>query len=67
MARRQMLQQVNTTVSTGIDMDNGGARVIDFNSAAAQIGTEPDERFPGSFFRIPGVPSLGKTTWSLTE
>lgn len=28
---------------------------------------EGDDRFPGSFFRIPGVPSPGKTTWSLTE
>jgi hypothetical protein len=29
--------------------------------------SEPDDRYPGSFFRIPGVPSLGKTTWSLVE
>jgi hypothetical protein len=28
---------------------------------------EGDDRFPGSFFRIPGLPSPGKTTWSLTE
>lgn len=28
---------------------------------------EGDDRYPGSFFRIPGVPSPGKTTWSLTE
>lgn len=27
----------------------------------------PDERYPGSFFRIPGVPMPGKTTWSLTK
>lgn len=26
-----------------------------------------DDRFPGSFFRIPGVPSPGKTTWSLVK
>lgn len=26
-----------------------------------------DERYPGSFFRIPGVPTPGKTTWSLTQ
>lgn len=26
-----------------------------------------DERYPGSFFRIPGVPKPGKTTWSLAK
>jgi hypothetical protein len=34
----------------------------------ASIGLiEDDDRFPGSFFRIPGVPSPGKTTWSLVK
>ena len=27
----------------------------------------PDERFPGTFFRVPGVPMPGKTTWSLVK
>ena len=26
---------------------------------------DQDDRFPGSFFRIPGPPALGKTGWSL--
>ena len=26
-----------------------------------------DERYPGSFFRVPGVPTPGKTTWSLNK
>ncbi|MGY6277863.1 hypothetical protein [Methylomonas sp. MgM2] len=26
-----------------------------------------DDRFPGSFFRVPGVPKPGKTTWSLAK
>lgn len=26
-----------------------------------------DDRYPGSFFRIPGVPTPGKATWSLTK
>lgn len=29
--------------------------------------TEPDDRFPGTFFRVPGVPQPGKTTWSLAK
>lgn len=24
-----------------------------------------DDRYPGSFFRIPGAPIPGKTTWSI--
>jgi hypothetical protein len=27
---------------------------------------DQDDRYPGSFFRIPGVPVPGKTTWSLS-
>ena len=26
---------------------------------------DQDDRYPGSFFRIPGPPALGKTGWSL--
>jgi hypothetical protein len=26
---------------------------------------DQDDRYPGSFFRIPGPPTLGKTGWSL--
>lgn len=26
-----------------------------------------DDRYPGSFFRIPGVPAPGKTTWSANK
>ncbi len=26
---------------------------------------DQDDRYPGSFFRIPGLPVPGKTTWSL--
>ena len=27
---------------------------------------DQDDRYPGSFFRIPGPPTLGKTVWSLS-
>ena len=27
---------------------------------------DQDDRYPGSFFRIPGPPALGKTGWSLS-
>jgi hypothetical protein len=26
---------------------------------------DQDDRYPGTFFRIPGVPTPGKTTWSI--
>ena len=29
--------------------------------------THPDERYPGTFFRVPGIPLPGKTTWSLVK
>ena len=28
---------------------------------------EPDDRFPGTYFRIPGVPRPGITTWGLAD
>ncbi len=27
----------------------------------------PDDRYPGTFFRIPGIPAPGKTTWSVVK
>jgi len=27
----------------------------------------PDDRYPGSFFRLPGIPVPGKTTWSSSK
>ncbi len=29
--------------------------------------TADDDRYPGSFFRIPGVPVPGKTSWSVVK
>ena len=33
--------------------------------ASLQEIPDQDDRYPGSFFRIPGPPALGKTGWSL--
>lgn len=27
----------------------------------------PDDRYPGTFFRVPAVPRPGKTTWGLVQ
>jgi hypothetical protein len=27
------------------------------------VNEQPDDRHPGSFFRVPGLPVPGKTTW----
>jgi hypothetical protein len=32
-----------------------------------RLTNEQDDRYPGTFFRIPGVPTPGKTTWSLVK
>ena len=34
---------------------------------AANPRLQNDDRYPGSFFRIPGVTIPGKTTWSLSK
>ena len=33
---------------------------------SVEIPAQDDDRYPGSFFRIPGPPMLGKTSWSLS-
>lgn len=33
--------------------------------AALQTHLPPEDRYPGTFFRVPGVPVPGKTTWSI--
>lgn len=39
---------------------------IETHAAEPIIGhPDQDDRYPGTFFRIPGVPVPGKTTWSL--
>lgn len=40
--------------------------LVDAESTEAdELAGLDDDRFPGSFFRIPGVPVPGKTSWSL--
>lgn len=34
-------------------------------SAATALSDQGDDRYPGTFFRIPGVPVPGKTSWNL--
>lgn len=53
---------VKSTLSLNDQMDVP----IEQKSVSAGL-VEGDDRFPGSFFRVPGVPSPGKTTWSLAE
>lgn len=33
--------------------------------ANLQAYEQPDDRYPGTFFRVPSVPIPGKTTWSI--
>ncbi|MDD5276272.1 MAG: hypothetical protein PHR16_09340 [Methylovulum sp.] len=40
--------------------------LVDAESTDAdELAGLDDDRFPGSFFRIPGAPVPGKTSWSL--
>ncbi|MEQ1530209.1 MAG: hypothetical protein ABL925_12910 [Methylococcales bacterium] len=40
---------------------------VDAQQHSLQVNDLQDERYPGTFFRIPGVPTPGKTTWSATK
>ncbi len=66
MARIQMQQQSATTAFVGVKSVDKGLQATAPKSAA-QLAVEPDDRFPGSFFRIPGRPFPGRTTWSVVE
>lgn len=37
-----------------------------FNASAVDMPSE-DDRYPGTFFRIPGIPVPGKTTWTVSK
>lgn len=57
--KRQTLERITTRAHQNDEM-----------SERASSSNQPlvdDERFPGSFFRVPGVPMPGKTTWSLSK
>jgi hypothetical protein len=44
----------------------GMPETMDMHAPHLQLDIpDQDDRYPGSFFRIPGVPIPGKTTWSL--
>lgn len=36
------------------------------NASAVDMPSE-DDRYPGTFFRIPGIPVPGKTTWTVSK
>lgn len=39
---------------------------IDSKKPTAKDTPYEDDRYPGSFFRVPGVPRPGKTTWKIS-
>ncbi|MGZ4958686.1 MAG: hypothetical protein ACXV7J_05495 [Methylomonas sp.] len=48
----------------GSDNAGGQSQRIASQHSATHV---QDDRYPGSFFRIPGIPAPGKTTWSLVK
>lgn len=46
---------------------NVGNATLESNTAAQVSAALDDERNPGSFFRVPGVPVPGKTYWSVSK
>jgi hypothetical protein len=43
------------------------SRKVEVQQLNQQHPEVQDERYPGTFFRVPGVPMPGKTTWSLAK
>ena len=41
-------------------------KAVETRSAKSSLNA-PDDGYPGSFFRIPGIPMPGKTTWRLSK
>lgn len=46
------------------DIGDGQSQRIASQNHATNV---QDDRYPGSFFRVPGIPAPGKTTWSLVK
>lgn len=60
------IYQSQHTIQSDLLLSDQTVKANSQNPAADGL-IEDDDRFPGSFFRIPGVPSPGKTTWSLVK
>lgn len=67
MATRTMVQQVSALSVSKVEIASDHSQVNNSMAQLAQDSCQPDDRFPGSFFRIPGLPTPGKTCWSLSE
>ena len=52
-----------------VSMDRSDIEDRQFRRTASQnhLTNDQDDRYPGTFFRVPGVPMPGKTTWSLVK
>ena len=59
-------QQVTSVQHSSIEVGTGCTAMSRQASPSLPDSSE-DDRYPGSFFRIPGIPSPGKTTWSLAK
>lgn len=64
-----MNANANQSVSMQSSVSDGqaGFSAANAQTSARQAQISEDDRYPGSFFRIPGVPAPGKTTWSLAK
>lgn len=53
--------------SVNFSTENARGSAAASETAPDRTIQEPDDRYPGTFFRIPGLPTPGSTAWSLTE
>jgi hypothetical protein len=60
------ITQTDTMESAHSSLFEPGRSQSGFNASAVDMPSE-DDRYPGTFFRIPGIPVPGKTTWTLSK
>lgn len=53
-------------VTSALSVDDSASKASSRKESSNEAMTD-DDRYPGSFFRIPGVPVPGKTSWSVVK
>lgn len=55
------------SMPSGFIADKSGVNTMISQAASRLPETNEDDLYPGSFFKVPGLPTPGNTTWSLAK
>lgn len=62
VSRKQVVSMPNGVIEVKSDVTTSISQ-----AASGLSGINEEDRYPGSFFRVPGLPTPGNTTWSLAK